>query len=129
MNKAPSIDKWLEEAKKEENSKKCGMYLAHNGTVRQTAKAKVRQGARDTDEVIGMYFDYDKAKVDLAIGETLKMPGIYHVRVWMAQGKLELGDDIMRVLVGGDIRPHVIDGLQFLVSRLKNECVSEKEIF
>lgn len=129
MNKPPSIDQWLEEAKKEEDAKRCGMYLAHNGTVRQTAKAQVRQGARETEEVIGMYFDYDKAKADLAIEETLKMPGIYHVRVWMAQGKLGLGDDIMRVLIGGDIRPHVIDGLQFLVGRLKNECVIEKEIF
>ena len=37
-------------------------------------------------------------------------------------------DDIMLVLVGGDIRPHVIDALQFLVGKLKTECVSEKEI-
>ena len=33
----------------------------------------------------------------------------------------------MLVLVGGDIRPHVIDALQTLVGTLKNECVSERE--
>ena len=33
----------------------------------------------------------------------------------------------MRVLIGGDIRPHVVDALQSLVGRLKSECVTEQE--
>ena len=41
--------------------------------------------------------------------------------------ELELGDDIMLVLIGGDIRPRVIDALQSLVGTIKNECVSEVE--
>ena len=36
---------------------------------------------------------------------------------------------MMRVLVGGDIRPHVIDALQALVEEIKSNCVKEKEIF
>ena len=40
-----------------------------------------------------------------------------------------MGDDIMYVLIGGDIRPRVVDALQYLVSRVKNECVVEKEIY
>ena len=43
------------------------------------------------------------------------------------QGELAVGDDIMFVLVGGDIRPHVIGALQQLVGTLKNECVTELE--
>ncbi len=57
------------------------------------------------------------------------MPGICYVRVWLNQGELEPGDDMMRVLVGGDIRPHVIDALQALVEEIKSNCVKEKEIF
>ena len=45
----PSIDAWLKEAKAHESAPLCGMYLTHNGTVRQTAKAKVRYGAEDTN--------------------------------------------------------------------------------
>ena len=30
-------------------------------------------------------------------------------------------------LIGGDIRPHVVDALQALVGTIKNECVSEVE--
>ena len=51
----PSMDAWLREAKAHESAPLCGMYLTHNGTVRRTAKAKVRYGAEDTKEVTGMH--------------------------------------------------------------------------
>ena len=56
----PSMDQWLKEAKQHESAPKIGMYLTHNGVVRQSAKAKVRQGAEDTKPVTGLYFDYDR---------------------------------------------------------------------
>ena len=104
------------------------MYLTHNGTVRQSAKAKVRYGAEDTKPVTGMYFSYDQDKVDAMIEETYKLEGIYYIKVWLNEGQLEMGDDIIYVLIGGDIRPRVIEGLNYLVGRIKNECVVEKEI-
>lgn len=123
----PSLDQWLREAKAEPTAPLCGMYLAHNGTVRETARARVRQGAEDTAPVTGMFFDYDPEKVAAAIAETRALPGIYHVRVWLNKGELALGDDIMLVLIGGDIRPRVVDALQSLVGTIKNSCVVERE--
>ena len=134
----PSLDAWLKEAKCHESAPKIGMYLTHNGIVRESAKAKVRQsaadtrakvrcGAEDTLPVTGMFFSYEQEKVDAVIAETYKMDGIYYIRVWLNQGELAVGDDIMYVLIGGDIRPHVVDALQYLVGRIKNECVTEKE--
>ena len=35
----------------------------------------------------------------------------------------------MLVLVGGDIRPRVIDALQSLVGEIKSECVREEELY
>lgn len=124
----PSIDEWLKEAKADESAAKIGMYLTHNGIVRETAKEKVRKGAQDTLPVIGMIFSYDEEKVQAVIEETYKMDGVYYIRVWLNEGELQVGDDIMYVLIGGDIRPHVIDGLQYLVGRIKNECVVETEL-
>lgn len=121
------MDAWLKEAKQHESAKKIGMYLTHNGIVRETAKAKVRQGVEDTKPVTGMYFSYDQAKVDAVIEETYKMDGIYYIKTWLNEGELQVGDDIMYVLIGGDIRPHIIDALQYLVGRIKNECVVETE--
>jgi len=124
----PSIDAWLREAKAHESAPMCGMYLTHNGTVRQTAKAKVRYGEENTKEVTGMVFSYEEEKVNAVIADTYKMEGIYYIKVWLNEGQLSMGDDIMYVLIGGDIRPRVVDALQYLVSRVKNECVVETEL-
>ena len=125
----PSADKWMEEAAKDSSSEKIGMYLTHNGIVRKTAKALVRDGAEGTKPVTGMQFSYDEEKVEHAISETYELPGIYYIRVWLNEGELKVGDHIMMVLIGGDIRPHVVDGLQHLVGKIKAECVTEKELY
>ena len=129
MSSAPSIDQWLKEAKADPSSSKIGMYLVHNGTVRQTAKALVRQNESSTLPVTGMVFSYDREKVAAAVEETYKLEGVYYIRTWLNEGRLTLGDDIMYVLIGGDIRPHVIDALQFLVGRIKSQCVVENELY
>lgn len=126
---SPSMDTWLAEAKCHESAPKIGMYLTHNGIVRQSAKAKVRFGDEEALRVTGMYFSYEPKKVEAVIEETYKMDGIYYIRVWLNEGQLAVGDDIMFVLIGGDIRPHVVDALQYLVGRIKQECVTEKELF
>ena len=124
----PSMDAWLREAKEHESAPKIGMYLTHNGVVRRSAKAKVRHGEETAADVTGMSFSYDQEKVNAVVAETYRMDGIYYIRVWLNEGELAVGDDIMYVLIGGDIRPHVVDALQYMVGRLKNECVTEKEI-
>lgn len=129
MKNLPSVDMWLKQAKAETAAAECGMFLVHNGVVRQSAKAKVRQGAENTKPVRGMLFSYDAQKVSAAVNEAEALEGISLVRVWLNEGELSLGDDIMYVLIGGDIRPRVIDALQFLVGKIKNECVSETEIY
>ena len=125
---SPSMDAWIAEAKAHESAEKIGMYLTHNGIVRKSAKARVRLG-EDAKDVTGMLFSYDQEKVDAAVKETYALDGIYYVKAWLNEGNLTVGDDIMYVLIGGDIRPHVVDALQFLVGKLKNECVEETEIY
>ena len=125
----PSMDAWLKEAKSHESAPQIGMYLTHNGIVRRSAKAKARGGDAGAADVTGMLFSYDPEKVDAVIADTYKMDGIYYIRVWLNEGELSVGDDIMYVLIGGDIRPHVVDALQYMVGRIKNECVLETEIY
>ncbi len=125
----PSPEQWLREAKAGPAAAECGMYLIHNGTVRLSARAKARRGEEGTRPVRGMRFAYDAEKAARAVEQTRAMPGIGYVRVWLNEGELSLGDDIMLVLVGGDIRPRVIDALQYLVGELKTNCVVEEEIF
>jgi len=125
----PSMDAWLKEAKAHESAPKIGMYLVHNGTVRQSAKALVRENAEGTKPVSGMHFSYDEAKVNAVIADAYKLEGIHYIRAWLNEGELNMGDDIMYVLIGGDIRPRVVDALHYLVGRIKNECVVETELY
>jgi len=126
--KVPSMEQWLREAKQDPSAEKVGMYLTHNGVVRRTAKDKVRGGEENAPDVSGMEFSYDEAAVEAAVADTYKMEGIYYVRTWLNEGRLRVGEDIMYVLIGGDIRPHVEAALQYLVGRLKTECVTETEL-
>lgn len=127
--KAPSMDEWLREAKKDPSAEKIGMYLTHNGVVRATARALAREGDTSAAPVSGMVFSYDREKVEAAIADTYKLEGVYYVRAWLNEGKLSVGDDIMYILIGGDIRPHTVDALQYLVGRIKTGCVTETETF
>ena len=97
----PSIDLWLKEAKADPANSGVGMYLTHNGVVRETARSLVREGDKDAKPVTGMYFSYNQKKVDAAIEEAKKMDGIKYIRVWLNEGELKVGDDIMFVLIGG----------------------------
>ena len=124
----PSVDQWLREAKQHPDAGKVGMYLTHNGVVRATARAQVRENDLDARPVTGMRFSYDAKKTEAAAAEARKMEGVYYVRVWMNEGTLRVGDDIMLVLIGADIRLHALRALESLVHTLKTECVTETEL-
>ncbi len=124
---SPSMDQWLEEAKQDPKALDVGMYLIHNGVVRQTPKQKVRKAIDDGSVIDEMDFSYDEKGVEKAIEKTYKMDGIYYIKVWLNEGLLKVGEDIMYVLIGGDIRPHVIAALEFLVEEIKSKYVTEIE--
>ena len=123
----PSIDQWLAEAKQDPKAAQCGMFLTHNGVVRITPKQQVREGVEGLGEVAQVEFSYDKEGV--AEAEALTWPGVYYVRTWLNEGVLNVGDSIMYVLIGADIRPNCIDALQKLVGTIKNDLVVEKKIY
>ena len=116
----PSLEAWLEEVKREPGAARIGMYLAHNGVVRGTS--------RDGTPVSGMDLACDHQRLRAVVEEIERRPGVVTVRVWVNEGRLAVGDDIMLVLVGGDIRENVIGALQELVRLIKTEVVKEREL-
>ena len=71
-NVVPSIDAWLKEAKADPSAEKIGMYLTHNGVVRRTAKAKVRQGDESAADII---IDVDNKDFDTILDEIIEKVG------------------------------------------------------
>ena len=74
-------------------------------------------------------FSYDAEGVAAAEKEALSWPGVYYVRTWLNEGALNVGDSIMYVMIGADVRPRCIDALNKLVGKIKNDLVVEKEIY
>jgi len=125
----PSLDKWLEEAKNDPSADKCGSYLTHTGVVRRSPKAVVRGGEKADKTVSAMRFSCDRGAIEAAAETTRSLPGIYFVKIWVNEGLLKVGDDIMQIIIGGDIRPRVAEALTYLLSEVKNNCVKEEEIY
>jgi molybdopterin synthase catalytic subunit len=125
----PSLDQWLAEAKEDPGAAQCGMFLAHNGVVRVTPKQQVREGVEGLGSVDKIEFSYDAEGTKAAVAEAMTWPGVYYVRVWLNEGILSVGESIMYVLIGADIRPNAIDALQKLVGKIKNDLVVEKEFY
>lgn len=125
----PSMDAWLKEAKADPKAAQCGMFLTHNGVVRITPKQQVREGVEGLGEVAQVEFSYDAEGVAAAEKEALTWPGVYYVRTWLNEGALNVGDSIMYVMIGADIRLRCIDALNKLVGKIKNDLVVEKEIY
>ncbi|MCE5203886.1 MAG: molybdenum cofactor biosynthesis protein MoaE [Actinomycetia bacterium] len=115
----PSLDAWLAEIKATTDVSGTGMYLMHNGVVRAPS--------RDGRPVSGMTLSVDRARLAEILATAELMEGVTHVRAWVNEGALSVGDDIMYVLVGGDIRDHVFEALQALVRMIKTEVVTEEE--
>lgn len=114
------ISGWVKEIKSKGAKEKLGMILIHNGIVRKTAKnGKI---------VKGMLLTYDD-KLLLDIIKKYKVSdGIVDIKVWINQGKLDIGDDIMYVLVAGRFRTDVFPVFEKLVGEIKNRVVKEQEV-
>jgi molybdopterin synthase catalytic subunit len=115
------IEQWIKEIKGCSDFQDLGMFLIHNGVVRATSK--------DGKPVKGMQLSYDKKKLADLVDEMGRRDGIVSVNVWINEGLLHVGDDIMYALVAGKFRTHVFPVLEELVSRIKKEVVLEMENF
>jgi molybdopterin synthase catalytic subunit len=99
-----------------------GMVLAHNGIVRgcsRTSGAAVSAVEVYSDQKI-----IEQIRCDIE-----SMDGIFKVVVEARSGTMKPGDDILFLVVAGDIRENVKSALALLLDRIKAEGVTKKEMF
>lgn len=114
------IEQWIREIKKGCAPDLLGMILVHNGIVRATSKQGEPVGA--------MNLSYDRPALDQAVRRFKGMEGIVDIRVWINEGNLKVGDDIMNVCVAGRFRKDVLPVFQELITLIKTEIVREVEL-
>jgi Molybdopterin converting factor, large subunit len=116
------ITKVIAEMKKEPGfSENVGMVLVHNGVVRGWAR-------KDHKPVTGIEVAVDEHKVEVLREEYSQKPGIYKILIECRSGKLNPGDDLLFIVVAGDIRENVKPVLSELLDRIKAEAVTKTEI-
>jgi len=98
---------------------KAGMILCHDGVVRGTT--------RGGEPITELTVKANRPRLEAIIAEIKSRPGILEVLVEIREGLLHVGDDVMFVVVAGDIRENVFSALMDTVNRIKAEVTEKQE--
>jgi molybdopterin synthase catalytic subunit len=116
------ISKTIAELKKRPDfTDNVGMILIHNGTVRNWSRA-------DHGRVTALETVVNEQLVEDLRQEYKKKPGIYEIIVETHAGRFQPGDDLLFIIVAGDLRENIKPVLAELLDRIKAEAISKKEI-
>lgn len=116
------ISKTIAELKKRPDfTDNVGMMLIHNGVVRAWSR-------QDRTSVKAVEVTPDHAKIEEIRRHYLNSPGIYEILIEANEGLLHPGDDLLFIVVAGDIREHIKPVLADLLDRIKAEAISKREI-
>ncbi len=96
-----------------------GMVLAHNGIVRGRS--------RDGKLVKFLRVKTDYEKIEVLRRKYCQADGIFAVEVEAKEGMFSPGDDLLFIVVAGDIRPNVKRALSELLEEVKATCFSKTE--
>ncbi|MCK5509470.1 MAG: molybdenum cofactor biosynthesis protein MoaE [Desulfobacterales bacterium] len=102
-------------------SAKVGMMLCHVGIV--------RGASRNGRPVSGLDLTVDHQALESILAEQKKRPGIVEILVRIQEGFLKVGDEIMLIVVGGDLRDHVIPVLADTLNAIKKHVTHKTEHF
>lgn len=117
-----TLQKLIDKIKRNPEYDRVGMILCHNGVVRGTS--------RDGRKVSGLKIAVDHAKLMKIIDENKKRPGIVEILVEIAENKeLSVGDDVMFLVVAGDIRDNVIMTLNDTLNAIKTTVTKKTEFY
>ena len=115
------FEKIIEKIRSHPESAKMGMIATHLGIVRGNSL-----NGRDVSEIEAAY-DHEKIREIASYCKALA--GIVDVVIEVNEGILKIGDIIMFVAVGGDVRDHVFPALVKTVDRIKKEAGKKKEFY
>lgn len=98
-----------------------GMILIHNGVVRSWSR-------NDKSQVIALEVQPDYDKIAELREEYLKRQGIFDIVIEARSGRFVPGDDLLFIIVAGDLRENIKPVLAELLDRVKAEAMHKNEI-
>jgi len=116
------LQRIIDQIKQRSDFDKVGMILAHNGVVRGTS--------RDGRKVSGLSVSVDHDRLQRILDREQATPGIVDIIIEIAEDRcLSVGDDVMFLVVAGDIRDTVIAVLERTLNAVKETVTSKTEFF
>jgi molybdopterin-guanine dinucleotide biosynthesis protein A len=117
-----NTDRLIAKIKQHPDYQQVGMILCHNGVVRCTS--------RDGRPVTGLRVAADLKRLEKVLAEQRSRPGIVDIQVEIAADKdLVVGDDVMLLVVAGDIRENVLEVLSDTLNAIKSTVTAKTEYF
>lgn len=101
-------------------SQQVGMVLIHNGVVRGWSK-------EDQEKVQSLEVKVDQNKVKELKENYQKEPGIFKIIIEAQEGHFKPGDDLLKIIVAGDVRENVLPVMSGLLDDLKNQALFKTE--
>ena len=98
-----------------------GMIVCHNGVVRSTS--------RDGKKVASLNIQVDRNRLAEIIETMKKRPGIIEIIAEIREAELTVGEDVMLVVVAGDLRENVFPVLMDTVNAIKKDVTRKTEKF
>ena len=114
-----NINALIDKIKARPDSDRVGMILCHNGVVRGTS----RDGAPGR----GVRVRADHAAIADVVARQKQRPGIVDILVEVNEGELAVGDDLLTIVVAGDIRDNVIPVLADTLNEIKRLGTKKEE--
>lgn len=123
MKRDPSVslEGMIAKVKSHPNISKAGMILCHNGIVRDYSRV-------GGEEVRALSITVDHSAIERVKSWAISNPGIVAVEIAAFEGDFAVGDDLLYVVLAGDLRENVFAVMKELIDKIKTECVSKKEI-
>jgi len=113
---------FIDQIKRRPDYDKVGMIVCHNGVVRATS--------RDGRAVRGLRVAVDYQRLEEVIAVQKERPGIVEILVQInADRDLMVGEEIMGLVVAGDVRENVLAALRETLDTIKSKVTDKTEYF
>ncbi len=115
-----NLQKMLNKLKNHPQYHDSGMILIHNGLV--------RNHSRDGKKVKNLSIKVDHQKIEKIIKKNKKRKGIIEILIDIREGEnLNVGEDLMYLLVMGEIRDNIIPVLKDTLDEIKKTALAKHE--
>jgi molybdopterin synthase catalytic subunit len=117
-----SLERLIARVKKHPEIAGAGMILCHNGIVRNSDRSGEKR-------VTGLRVEVNHSEIERIRHAAQSRKGIVAVEIEALEGEFQVGDDLLYVVVAGDVRENVFSVMRETVEMIKAGGVTKTEYY